>query len=145
MKGRSMKSRIFAALLCASVLFPVINASAEVGGGIIIGEPTGLSLRIGHFPVLGIAWSLRADWMRIHADYWLLDRQLSYPLNWYVGVGGILGVGGGSVGVGARVPIGLLIPFAVKWEFFGELAPVIELVPDIGPDLDGGIGIRYFF
>ena len=30
-------------------------------------------------------------------------------------------------------------------EIFAELVPVFELSPDVELDLDGGIGIRYYF
>jgi hypothetical protein len=90
---------------------------------------------------------MRHNSMYVHADYWIIDKSLEYeyPLDWYLGLGGALGISGGDAFIGVRVPVGLLYPFEQRWELFGELAPVVGLVPDVGFALNGGIGIRYFF
>jgi hypothetical protein len=48
--------------------------------------------------------------------------------------------------------LGIRIPVGVEYQFenlpigaFAELAPVVDLTPDTDLDLEGGIGIRYFF
>jgi hypothetical protein len=142
MKNRLVISMLFAAMFCC-----IAPASAEVALGIIVGEPTGLSIRINHVPVLGVAWSLRNNWMYVQADDWLLHNSLSPVdgLNWYLGLGGGIGVGNGSFGLGLRVPVGLQLVFERNWELFGELAPGIWLLPEPDFDIKGGIGIRYIF
>ena len=140
-----MKTRIFIALLCGAVLIPVSTARSEVAAGIILGEPTGLSIRINQWPILGLSWSLHREMMYIHGDYYFIDRQLQYPLRWYLGGGVALEVGQGGAGIDARVPVGLLFPFDPKFELFGEIAPGIHLGEDTSPAVAGGIGLRYIF
>jgi hypothetical protein len=123
------------------------------GIGIIIGEPTGISLKFGNFPVLGIAWSL-GNVLHINCDYWLHNTSLSEPFLWYVGVGGKILFGevregknkveGNEFGLGARIPVGIQVYLIKnKLELFGEIVPGILLIPSTGFDIDFGIGLRY--
>jgi hypothetical protein len=140
-----MKPRIFFSLVCGAMLFSTSPTKAEVAAGVILGEPTGLSVRINQFPVLGVAWSAAHNWMYVHGDYIFIDRTLEEQLRWYLGVGAVLHIGDGESGIGGRVPIGLLFPFDPKFELFGELVPGLNLVPEIRFNVGGGIGIRYIF
>jgi hypothetical protein len=140
-----MKSRLFIALICAMILAPAMKTHARIGVGIVVGEPTGLSIRVNHFPVLGVTWSIPGNRMQVSADYWIIHKPLEHPLYWYLGLGGAIGVRDGGAFLGARVPLGLQLPFERDWELFGELVPVVGLIPDVGLYLNGGIGIRYFF
>ena len=143
-----MKALIRFALIACALLIPASASKAAVAVGIIVGEPTGLSIRIDRFPVLGVAWSLRNNWMYIQGDYWLLHTALNraYPLNFYLGPGVYVALGGGDFYGGIRIPIGLQWVLQRHWELFGELAPVIDLFPEPGFfDIQGGIGIRYIF
>ena len=126
-------------------------SSYGTGVGIIIGEPTGLSLKFGNFPVLGIAWSFE-NFLLVNCDYWFHNPTLSEPFFWYAGIGGKVGFGefkkdeGNKIGLGVRVPVGLQV-FLIKnkLELFGEIVPGILLIPSTGFDIDGGIGLRYHF
>ena len=145
-----MKTRFFSAAVCGALIFisrPA--AAAEVAAGIVLGDPTGFSIRINQFPVLGFGWSLSRDYMFVNGDYWLINKPLpdADPLYWYLGVGGALGIGGnhGSSSIGCRVPIGLQAIFNRKYELFGELAPGLGLAPDVDLFVQGGIGFRYIF
>jgi hypothetical protein len=144
-KGFTMRSRCLAILAGIILFSSVPRASAEVAAGIIIGEPTGISLRIDHFPVLGFAWSLHHDWMYVHGDYIFIDNVLQDPLRWYLGGGLFLGINSDNLGFGVRVPIGLQIRFDPRFEVFGELAPGIAILEETDMYLGGGIGIRYIF
>jgi hypothetical protein len=139
-----MKSRLFLALITAAVLTPLFSAQARIGLGVVAGEPTGLTMRIDKFPVLGASWSFHDEYMLVYCDYWIINKELESPLNWYLGLGGEIGIHS-DMSVGARVPIGLQWPFQQDWELFFELAPVVVLVPGADFTMNGGIGIRYFF
>ncbi len=140
-----MKPRFLRALIFAAVIFSASSAvRAEVAAGFVLGEPTGISVRINHFPVLGFAWSMTHDWMYIQGDYIFIDRMIQERLRWYLGAGVVLEAGHDG-GIGGRVPIGLLWPFDPKFEAFGEIAPGINLIPEVNALLFVGIGIRYIF
>jgi hypothetical protein len=164
-----MKKKIMLIAL-ALVLF---SASAwagpgDFGLGIIIGEPTGLSAKIWLSPKSavdgGLAWSLQGDGaLHLHADYLLHDFKLIHVdqgrMALYYGIGGRFLFHNNDhwwddhhhhndkdVHVGLRIPVGLEYIFSgEKMDLFLELAPVLDLVPDTDLDLNGGIGIRYFF
>ncbi|MBN1129261.1 MAG: DUF3996 domain-containing protein [Chitinispirillaceae bacterium] len=138
--------RCFFTLAAGMVLLSFApRAGAEVAAGIILGEPTGVSLRIDHFPVLGFAWSLHDNRMYVHADYIFIDNVLQDPLRWYLGGGLFMGINDDHLGFGVRVPLGLQIRFHPNFEVFGELAPGIELLEETDIYVGGGIGIRYIF
>jgi len=48
--------------------------------------------------------------------------------------------------VGVRIPVGINYIFAkAPLDIFLEIVPMLELVPRTEFNLNGGIGIRYFF
>jgi hypothetical protein len=143
-----MKLRLFYAIMFSAVIFSSRPASGtEIAGGFVLGEPTGFSLRIEKFPVLSFGWSLTHDWMYVNCDYWIINKSLpdAAPIDWYFGLGGAFGIGGQHGFLGCRVPIGLQGFLDIKFEIFGELAPVLGLMPDVGLFVNGGIGFRYIF
>ncbi|MEL6181293.1 MAG: hypothetical protein AAFS10_20215, partial [Myxococcota bacterium] len=72
----------------------------------------------------------------------------------YVGIGGKLWVrddddnddDDDDFGLGVRVPVGIcLLLTEAPLEFFAELALGLRLIPGTDADIDGGIGVRYYF
>ena len=138
----------------------------DLGVGIIIGEPTGLSLKkwIGNDRAIdaGIAWSFSEnDSLHIHADY-LLHRfdLISIPevpgrLPIYFGLGGRIKLKENDNGrgrndddplAGVRMPFGIACLFAdTPVDIFAEIVPVLDIVPDTDFDLNIAIGARLFF
>lgn len=126
--------------------------------GIIIGEPTGLSLKYNTFPVMGIAWSIE-NHFHFHADYWILNNTFLDVDNlyYYVGVGGKISLWHQDdkpkdsddkekdLGLGVRIPLGIQYFLIDEVEFFGEAVPGISLYPATDFDLDLAIGARYNF
>jgi hypothetical protein len=48
--------------------------------------------------------------------------------------------------VGVRVPVGLAYLFEGEpVDLYIEVAPILDLTPDTGFSMNGGIGARYFF
>ena len=124
----------------------------NTGLGIMIGEPSGISLKSWfnskNSVDFGLAWSLSGnDDIYVHADYqwyqWLDVEKGNLAL--FYGIGG-RAIFSNDTFVGARIPLGLtyLAPEA-PLEFFLEVAPVLNLIPDTDGDADGGIGVRYYF
>lgn len=137
-------------MLTASALQAQERASnSELG--IIVGEPTGISAKFwtGNNTAfdLGLAWSFSGQGsMHIHSSYLIHKTIENNPdLALYYGLGVRL-LMESDPKVGARIPLGLqyLIPDS-RLSLFFELAPMLNLVPDTDFDVNGGLGLRYFF
>jgi hypothetical protein len=124
------------------------------GGGVILGEPTGLSAKawVSQQNALdfGLAYSFRSKgYLHLHADYlWHFPHviQSTERLPIFVGVGGRLAVGRGSGIFGVRIPFGIAFWLrSAPIEFFLEIAPIVDLAPATGASANGGVGARYFF
>ena len=46
---------------------------------------------------------------------------------------------------GLRLPLGLSYLMNQTYRIFAEIVPVVRFAPDTGGDVDGGIGVRYYF
>lgn len=89
------------------------------------------------------------DVVTINADYLWQDplvRGAKASLDWHIGVGGRLWIGGDAA-LAARMPIGLDLTFRRPsfLEVFLELAPAVYVVPGIGLDLEALLGVRFYF
>lgn len=151
-------------LLVAMMLLLTAAASAQLSGtgvGLVIGEPTGLSLKSwlsGNSAItVGAAWSFQHDGsLFLWADYTLhsfditnsgSDRSLAF----YYGIGGKASFvdndnEGNDTVIGARIPLGLMIPLRHHpVDFFVEVVPTLDLAPDTEFGVNGGIGAHLFF
>jgi hypothetical protein len=139
-----------------------------IGVGVIIGEPTGLSVKkwISDTTAIdgALAWSF-ADFnsFQIHADFlWhnfdiikTVDLPGRFPV--YYGVGGRIKMKGSNDGkgkgnkdedtrVGVRVPVGIsYLAHDVPLDFFAEIVPLLDIVPETKLGIGIGIGARYYF
>jgi hypothetical protein len=130
-------------------------AQGGTGLGIIVGEPTGLSLKswVGGNSALdlGLAWSFSHDGnMHVHGDYLAHNFNLfdldSGALPLYYGIGARVLFTENDARVGLRVPVGLAYIFSgSRADLFVELAPLLDLTPDTEFNLNGAAGLRYFF
>jgi hypothetical protein len=155
------------------MLLSPLAASAQpntgsFGFGVILGEPTGLSMK-GSLSGSN-AWdaAIGASWfgkLHIHADYlWEINAFSSRAVGLYLGLGGAVGIGRGSgvifkgkggewyyyddenaIGIAGRVVAGInAMPFSAPLEFFLEVAPTIGLIPAFGVGTQVGLGIRFY-
>ncbi|MEX1213353.1 MAG: hypothetical protein WEA36_10955 [Balneolaceae bacterium] len=137
-------------MLTASAL-QAQNRASNSELGIIVGEPTGISAKFwtGNNTAfdLGLAWSFSGQGsMHIHSSYLIHKTIENNPdLALYYGIGARL-LMESDPKVGARVPLGLqyLIPDS-RLSLFFELAPMLNLIPETDFDVNGGLGLRYFF
>lgn len=134
--------------------------SADTGAGVVLGDPTGVSLLFDERIAVAAAWDV-SQHLHLHADLWMFKRQLVDPVDWYMGLGARLQIytegstSGPSwadgdtqdqgIGIGARVPFGLQWYPIERLEVFGELVPVLSVFPATDFDMDAGIGLRYHF
>lgn len=124
------------------------------GLGIILGEPTGISLKKwldGNSALdSAVAWSLvRPSSFHLHADYlyhkFNIFNVKKGKLPLYFGIGIRIRVGGEDR-LGIRVPVGICYIFEqAPLDIFLELGPVLDLAPATKLRVTSSIGIRYFF
>jgi len=154
-----LKKFLLLILLSCCCANPAI--SRNLGMGIILGAPTGISVKTWttatNAAVLGIAWNLEEEDISVHfhIDYiWHNFRALNVDveqpegrLGFYYGIGSRLSVETDEDSrLGPRLPIGLnYVLLKVPIDFFLEIAPILDIVPDIDFALNGGIGARFFF
>lgn len=154
-----MKKIIFPIVLglfLSSVSFSQTNS---FGVGIIVGEPTGLSMKVKMSENTAIdgalGWSFVDEGsVHIHGDFLLHDYSLisvdegSLPV--YYGVGGRIKLRNRDRGtdddrIGIRVPVGLAYEFSSrKVDIFLELVPILDLTPKSRFTMNAAIGVRYF-
>jgi len=126
------------------------------GVGVIAGVPTGLTFKYNVDPDVsidgGLGWETSGD-----NEFHIYGTYIHH-------VYGVLNVPKGKLplyfGAGLRWmyrehkdnKLGIRIPAGIEYQFqdlpmgaFFELVPVLNLRPDTDFDLEGGIGIRYFF
>jgi hypothetical protein len=125
-----------------------------LGLGVVLGEPTGISLKKWVGDIIAIngaaAWSFgRKDAFQIHADFLFHKFGLfevgegKLPL--YYGIGTRVKFETDSK-VGARIPVGVNYIFENEpLDIFLEIVPILDLAPSTKFDLNGAIGIRFFF
>lgn len=154
-----MKKTLIIVLLLTACVCPSFAQSKRFGLGLVVGEPTGFTMKywLSHVNSLNaaIAWSVFDD-NSFQAFYIHLDHVFYYYDLFRVETGKapvFIGIGGrfyfpkdGETNVGFRIPLGIAYLFdQVPIEIYGELAPVVNIIPETKADLDGGIGFRYFF
>jgi hypothetical protein len=151
-------------LACVSILvlilyltLPAAARDGDFGLGAILGEPTGPSFKVWTGASSAIdgaaAWSLDdRNSFHLHVDYLWHNFSVikltkgSMPL--YFGLGGRIQFEEGDDDdlIGARIPVGLeYLPARTPLGIFMEIVPVLNLAPDTEFDMEGALGIRYYF
>jgi hypothetical protein len=145
--------KIIISLMFGTLALGLSAQDSGLGAGIMVGEPTGISVKswISSNDALdaGVAWSLSHGWLHVHADYLrhsfgLIPVEVGQvPL--YYGAGAVIGLGR-EINLGIRVPLGVAYLFEdVPIDIFMEIAPTLVLIPDTDFEIQGGIGVRYWF
>lgn len=168
MVDRAARRAALAVALLLALAAPAEALKApRFGLGIILGEPTGLTGKLfmhpNHAVDMILAYDITDEAFAMAVDYhFVFDpwpfRIPAGEMPIYVGIGGKLSVFGEhsegrhddhhdeDVAFGLRIPIGLAFLFnRVPIEIFLEIAPGIRLFPATDADVDGGIGVRFYF
>tara|TARA_R110002096_G_scaffold44524_2_gene119697 strand:- start:7328 stop:7813 length:486 start_codon:yes stop_codon:yes gene_type:complete len=158
-------------LTCTSLTWAALPSAAHAegqdkgvfGAGLIVGEPTGLSLKyyLGDDTAIdgAIGGAFLGKGLQVHADFlwhpWILESKPSFALPAYVGLGArVLDRNGGGgdedhFRIGARFVGGLLFDFReVPLDVFVEVAGVTDYRTKgsaFGLDINLGAGVRYYF
>jgi hypothetical protein len=157
-------------LLCSYFLFPGnVNAQSprgkEFGFGIVLGDPTGVSVKYWTQSTNAFVFDLGASYFgspRIGVDYlWHFDAFRSNEVKLYAGPGVVLGIGEGNgfwyqnkegflyrgedAGLAVRGVFGVnIIPRETPMEIFFELGTLVGLAPDFGAAVDAALGFRFY-
>jgi len=129
----------------------------RLGVGIIIGEPTGGSLKYWFNDTLAIdgavGWSSHDHTdLYLHSDVLWHNFELipvsKGRLPIYIGAGGLFRLRDDNRDnqAGVRLPVGVSYMFEnAPVDIFAEIAPAVDVTPDVRGELTGGIGIRFWF
>jgi len=126
----------------------------KFGLGVILGEPTGLNCKVWQSDYVAydaaLAWSFGNDGnVHIHVDYLLHNYKLIRTANNYTPI--YYGIGAriksqDDVVLGVRFPLGIdFRSRRIPIDIFIEIVPAFNVIPETELDLEGGIGVRYYF
>ncbi len=165
-----MRKQLFMILTIISFSSLFIPSAAQnspngkkFGFGIIVGDPTGLTLKIWTSKPNAFAFSLGKSYFgspRIGMDYlWHFDAFNSDVAKLYAGPGGVIGIGegtgfyykdkykrtGNDLGLGVRGVFGVnVIPERTPLEIFFEVGALVALTPDFDSAADVALGMRFY-
>jgi hypothetical protein len=165
-----MKKSLFVLILLAGAIFNNAYAqssgSKKFGFGIILGDPTGLTIKYWTQRDNALVFDVGASYFgspRISIDYlWHFDAFRTNIAKLYAGFGGVIGIGEGkgfyytehhgfyfrsdkSVGLGVRGVFGInVILRTTPLEFFLEFGLLAGLSPDFGAAGDVALGMRFY-
>lgn len=159
MNFRNLLTVSFLALLIFSLTPDTSKAQASTGNGgnfgvgVMIGEPTGISIKSWHNAnsafALGAAWSLTEnEALHLHGDYlrhvWFRNVEHG-GMAFYFGVGARV-IFADDAELGIRVPLGLNYVFEeAPFDLFVEAVPILNLTPSTDLAGNGAAGIRFYF
>jgi hypothetical protein len=166
-----MKKTFFIILILAGCIFNKSYGQSpegkNFGFGLILGEPTGLTLKYWTQRNNAFVFDIGASYFgspRISADYlWHFDAFRSNIAKLYAGFGGVVGIGRGNgfyytndhngfyyrsdngLGLGVRGIFGVnVVPERTPIELFLEVGLLVGISPSFGSAGDVGIGIRFY-
>jgi hypothetical protein len=156
-----MKCKIAITMLLLAAATANARTQDDFGIGVIIGEPTGLSVKYWLDEERAIdgalAWSYSEnDSLQLHGDYLIHNYELleANEIPVYYGIGARLklkdddgrGRNENDAMFGIRFPLGITYLFdEVPLDMFFELVPVLDLAPDVDLDINAAVGLRFYF
>lgn len=130
------------------------QSSHDVGLGLMIGEPTGISFKLWKRQTAafdaGAAWSFVENKnFQIHGDFLLHNFGLfqveTGRMALYYGLGARMKFAD-DLTISLRIPIGLSYEFQrTPVELFLEVVPMVDLIPATQVQMAGALGFRYYF
>lgn len=151
-----MRKRLMVAAVLLGLWASSGQAAPPLGAGIMVGEPSGGTLKLwvdrDEAWVFGLGVSTMNDpSIQGQVDYVLHIYEITQAVGLsktpvYAGLGFRLnGPEDGSVEAGIRLPVGLARFFdRENVEIFAEVAPVLNLTPDFKGDINFAVGIRFY-
>ncbi|HEX8385269.1 MAG TPA: hypothetical protein VF576_03740 [Rubricoccaceae bacterium] len=138
-----MRSLLFALALLAAA--PA--ASAQVGIGGLIGDPTGLTVKLGGGRG-GVAVDVGfSDDIFVQAHYIIRERSLrgtGEDIRFLFGPGGFFQDSEPDAYLGVSALLGLSWYITPEFELFGQVTPGISLTPETEGGVGGAAGLRFY-
>lgn len=139
------------------------NAKADLGFGLILGEPTGITLksRTGTSNDLIFNLGLRSHYGGVRFDgiytFNFPNAFNSRDFELYAGIGAVVATGEGhsffygkhkhdndDFNLGLKGLFGINFKASRNFEIFLELGPLIGVTHGVGTDMEGAIGFRFY-
>ena len=150
--------RLTAAIVCLLISLRASSRAQDhgFGAGIIIGEPTGITVKGWLNPTNaidgGLAWSFsRGTSLHLHADYlWhsfhVFETNEKLPLYYGIGMRIKTADHGDDSRLGVRMVVGVDYMFRdAPVDLFLEVAPILDLTPATELQMNAGLGARFWF
>jgi len=130
--------------------------NGDIGLGIILGEPTGLSAKLWTGKTKTMAFDAGAAWSSVNGGFFQVHGDLLFhnfdlfkvetgKMALYYGFGVRVKFANQTI-VSVRVPVGISYQFKkTAIELFLEVVPMLDLIPATEVGIGGGAGFRYFF
>jgi hypothetical protein len=133
-----------------------VDIDRRFGAGLIVGEPTGISLKyfLSEKTAIdgAIGWGFHHETdLHLHSDFlWHIHDIASVPegqLSLYFGAGARVKFrDNGEDRLGLRVPVGVSYLLEnVPVDVFLEVAPILDFTPSVRGGFTAGIGARFWF
>ena len=156
-------------ILALGLLFGLTAQAEPWGVGVIVGEPTGLSVKHQETPEnavdFGFAYQAN-DFIHVHGDYLFNNnfyntKDNSIKLDTYYGLGALICIDQKDEYkwygrykekkdkehlLGPRIPLGVNADFpTAQVEVFAEAALIVTIYSKTSVDVDAALGVRYEF
>lgn len=134
-------------LLALALLAAVPAASAQVGIGGLIGDPTGLTVKLGAGRG-GVAVDVGLeDDLFVQAHYLVRETRLrgaGADVRFLFGPGGFFRDTEPDPTLGLSALLGLSVYVTPEFELFGQVTPGISLTPETNSDIGAAVGLRFY-
>ena len=132
-------------LLLAFAATPAVSAQVGIGG--LVGDPTGLTVKIGAGRG-GVAVDVGLSRnLFVQAHYLIRETRLrgaGADVRFLFGPGGFYQKRDGDDALGVSALLGLSVYVAPEFELFGQVTPGIRLTPDVDGRSGVAAGLRFY-
>ncbi|MEM6326971.1 MAG: hypothetical protein AAF791_07630 [Bacteroidota bacterium] len=138
---------LLAALLAAGTA--PASVQAQTGVGVQVGDPTGLTLRLGSGPgalALAAGWDLGDDELSLEGHYVFREARIpgDTDLTLFYGPGVFFQTRDDETALGVSVGVGVSLFATRDIEIYGLLSPRLQLIDATEAGLGGGVGGRIY-
>ncbi len=120
---------------------------AQVGFGGLIGDPTGLTVKLGGGRGgVSVDIGLKND-LFVQAHYLIREQRLrgaGADVRFLFGPGGFIQTSDDDPVLGVSALLGLSVYPAPQFELFGQVTPGITLTPDVDSRVGAAAGLRFY-
>ncbi len=138
-------SRLLLLLGLLALAAPASRAQVGIGG--LLGDPTGLTVKLGGGRG-GVAVDVGLkDKLFVQAHYLIREQRLrgaGADVRFLFGPGGFIQTTDNDPVLGVSALLGLSVYVAPEFELFGQVTPGISLTPDVDSNVGAAAGLRFY-